>query len=400
MAILVVQGNLNHCATAQDLLMQSMAQWGIQFAVVAEPYYVPPRSDWAGDLDGLVAIIVRTAAACPPLAGVVRGRGYVAATIGEIVVVGGYFSPNRRLADFEGWIEEVGTVVARSRPRPVLVLGDFNAKAVAWGSPSTCARGEALEEWAIEKGLVVLNRGSVHTCVRQQGGSIVDVTFASPELARRVRDWRVVTGVETLSDHRYIRFNVSARNPDPPSRESPVGDCPRWALQKLNREAFREALIVATWASGPEVNPPDVNVEQEAENLRSLVTDICDAAMPRRGRFQPFRKVGKLLERIIVDRLVQHLSTTGPDLADNQFAFSIASKKKKNDLGVKLYRLIMSEILRLWARSSNSATLPITFERYYVFIKEKIAHNQTPKLKGRYTIHGVQCTSELRNNIM
>ncbi|KAJ0169562.1 hypothetical protein K1T71_014747 [Dendrolimus kikuchii] len=321
MAILVVQGNLNHCATAQDLLVQSMAQWGIQLAVVAEPYYVPPRSDWAGDLDGLVAIIVRTAAACPPLAGVVRGRGYVAATIGEIVVVGGYFSPNRRLADFEGWIEEVGTVVARSRPRPVLVLGDFNAKSVSWGSPNTCARGEALEEWAIEKGLVVLNRGSVHTCVRQQGGSIVDVTFASPELARRVRDWRVVTGVETLSDHRYIRFSVSARNPDPPSRESPVGDCPRWALQKLNREVFREALIVATWASGSEVNPPDVNVEQEAENLRSLVTGVCDAAMPRRGRFQPFRKVGKLFERIIVDRLVQHLSTTGPDLADNQFGF-------------------------------------------------------------------------------
>ncbi|KAJ0175856.1 hypothetical protein K1T71_009015 [Dendrolimus kikuchii] len=284
-------GNLNHCAAAQDLLVQSLAQWGIQLAVVAEPYYVPPRSDWAGDLDGSVAIIVRTAAACPPLADVVKGRGYVAATIGEIVVLGGYFSPNRRLADFEGWIEEVGTVVARSRPRPVLVLGDLNAKSVAWGSPRTCARGEALEEWVIEKGLVVLNRGSVHTCVRQQGGSIVDVSFASPELARRVQDWRVVTGVETLSDHRYIRFSVSARNPDPPSREPPVGDCPRWALKKLNREAFKEALIVATWASGPEVNPPDVNVEQEAENLRSLVTGVCDAAMPRRGRFRPFRKV-------------------------------------------------------------------------------------------------------------
>ncbi|KAJ0172319.1 hypothetical protein K1T71_012292 [Dendrolimus kikuchii] len=282
MALLVVQGNLNHCAAAQDLLVQSLAQWGIQLAVVAEPYYVPPRSDWAGDLDGSVAIIVRTAAACPPLADVVRGRGYVAATIGEIVVLGGYFSPNRRLADFEGWIEEVGTVVARSRPRPVLVLGDLNAKSVAWGSPSTCARGEALEEWVIEKGLVVLNRGSVHTCVRQQGGSIADVSFASPELARRVRDWRVVTGVETLSDHRYIRFSVSARNPDPPSREPPVGDCPRWALKKLDREVFKEALIVATWASGPDANPPDVNVEQEADNLRSLVTGVCDAAMPRR----------------------------------------------------------------------------------------------------------------------
>ncbi|KAJ0182129.1 hypothetical protein K1T71_002851 [Dendrolimus kikuchii] len=188
---------------------------------------------------------------------------------------------------------EVGTVVARSRPRPVLVLGDFNAKSVAWGSPSTCARGESLEEWAIEQGLVVLNRGSEYTCVRQRGGSIVDITFASPELARRVRDWRVVTGVETLSDHRYIRFSVSARQPDSPSREPPVGDCPRWALQKLNREAFKEALIVATWASGREVDPPDLNlnVEQEAEILRSLITGVCDAAMPRRGRFRPSRKV-------------------------------------------------------------------------------------------------------------
>ncbi|KAJ0177461.1 hypothetical protein K1T71_007470 [Dendrolimus kikuchii] len=324
MAILVVQGNLNHCATAQDLLVQSMAQWGIQLAVVAEPYYVPPRSDWAGDLDGSVAIIVRTAAACPPLAGVVKGQGYVAATIGEMVVLGGYFSPNRRLADFEGWIEEVGTVVARSRPRPVLVLGDFNAKSVAWGSPRTCARGEALEEWAIEKGLVVLNRGSVHTCVRQQGGSIVDVTFASPELARRVRDWRVVTGVETLSDHRYIRFSVSARNPNPPSRESPVGDCPRWALQKLNRELFREALIVAAWASGSEMNPPDVNVEQEADNLRSLVTGVCDAAMPRRGRFQPFRKkiiyIYFLRHQIAV--LIGFIAPEGHKVYENSFAKS------------------------------------------------------------------------------
>ncbi|KAJ0180008.1 hypothetical protein K1T71_004599 [Dendrolimus kikuchii] len=158
-----------------------------------------------------------------------------------------YFSPNRRLVDFEGWLEDVGTVVARNRSRPVLVLGDFNAKSTAWGSPSTCARGETLEEWAITQGLVILNRGSVHTCVRQQGGSIVDLTFATPALARRVRDWRVLERVETLSDHRYIRFSVSTRNSEPPSLEPPVGDCPRWALRKLDRELFREALIVATW---------------------------------------------------------------------------------------------------------------------------------------------------------
>ncbi|KAJ0175603.1 hypothetical protein K1T71_008762 [Dendrolimus kikuchii] len=132
-----------------------------------------------------------------------------------MTIIGCYFSPNRRLVDFEGWLDEVGTVVARNRSCPVLVLGDFNAKSTAWGSPGTCARGESLEKWAITQGLVVLNRGSVNTCVRQQGGSIVDLTFASPALARGVRNWRVLERLETLSDHRYIRFSVSARSLDP-----------------------------------------------------------------------------------------------------------------------------------------------------------------------------------------
>ncbi|KAJ0169191.1 hypothetical protein K1T71_015318 [Dendrolimus kikuchii] len=339
--------------------------------------FLKRRDDWAGDLDGSVIIIVRTAAACPPLTDIVRGSGYVVATIGEVVVIATYFSPNRRLVDFESWLYEVGTVVARNHSRPVLVLGDFNAKSTAWGSPRTCARGEALEQWAITKGLVIMNRGSVHTCVRQHGGSIVDLTFASPALARRVRDWRVLERVETLSDHRYIRFSVSTRSSEPPSLEAPVGECPRWALRKLDREVFREALIVATSSSEPDVEP--LQVEQEAEDLRSLVTGICDAAMPRGGRFRPSRQVywwcptlealrraaclaqgrfparwrtgklvllrkegrpadspsayrpivlldevGKLFERIIADRLVQHLTSTGPDLADNQFGFRLA----------------------------------------------------------------------------
>ncbi|KAJ0176711.1 hypothetical protein K1T71_007890 [Dendrolimus kikuchii] len=63
---------------------------------------------------------------------IVRDCGYVAAEIGEMTVIGCYFSPNRRLVDFEGWLDEVGAV------------------------------------------------------------SIVDLTFASPALAHRVRDWRVL----------------------------------------------------------------------------------------------------------------------------------------------------------------------------------------------------------------
>ncbi|KAJ0169641.1 hypothetical protein K1T71_014826 [Dendrolimus kikuchii] len=208
----------------------------------------------------------------------------------EAAVVGGYCSPNRSLADFETWLVDAGRIAAQSRSLPVVMLGDFNAKSTAWGSPATDQRGEALEEWAIQSQLVVLNRGSVHKCVRMRGGSIVDLTLASPAIARRVANWRVLEGVKTLSDHRYIRFSVSPRNPDPRAEElPPTENYPRWVLKRLDREVFREALIVHTWESGPDsAELPGPNAE--AESLRSLLTSLCDAAMPRAGPFRPARQ--------------------------------------------------------------------------------------------------------------
>ncbi|KAA5776705.1 hypothetical protein F3H09_33045, partial [Pseudomonas aeruginosa] len=173
----VLQGNLNHSARAQDLLFQSMVEGLTHLAVVAEPYRVLTGPDWAADLDGRVAIIRRGCVGAPPEFAVVeRGRSFVAVLWAEMIVVGVYFSPNRTLAEFEGLLLELGRVIGRSHSRRILVLGDLNAKSLAWGSSRTCPRGRAVEEWLVESGLVVLNRGTEFTCVRRLGGSVVDVT--------------------------------------------------------------------------------------------------------------------------------------------------------------------------------------------------------------------------------
>ncbi|KLV34219.1 hypothetical protein AB894_15215 [Piscirickettsia salmonis] len=272
----LLQANINHCAAAQDLLLQSMAQWSINVAVVSEPYFVPPRDHWVADLDGSVTIISSAAAGTPTLESAQRGRGCVAARFGEIAVVGVYFSPNRTLVEFHNSLRELVDVVVGFRSLPVLVLGDFNAKNLAWGSRLTDVRGRMVEDWALETGLVVLNRGSVPTCVRMQGESVVDISFASPALSPRVVDWRVMEEVETFSDHRYIRFNVSAESADPPVRQAPCG--PRWALRQLDRELFLEAAIVQAW-----VIPPDrpADIDEEARWLQDAMSRICDVAMPR-----------------------------------------------------------------------------------------------------------------------
>ncbi|XP_075990257.1 uncharacterized protein LOC142985901 [Anticarsia gemmatalis] len=237
--IRLLQANLNHCAAAQDLLLQSMAQWLIHVAVVSEPYMVPARDNWVGDLTGTAALVSR--------------------------------------------------LVRWAHPSPVLVAGDFNAKSVAWGSPATNARGQALEEWAVSLGLVLTNRGSVNTCVRQQGSSIVDLTFTSATLARRVQDWSVLEEVETASDHRYIRYRIqpSPAAPNSPGR-APGGAGPRWVLGRLDRELLVEAVLVQSWSPAPE---GPVDVEVEAEWLVDAMSRVCDASMPRARPCLPRRQV-------------------------------------------------------------------------------------------------------------
>lgn len=78
--------------------------------------------------------------------GVRRGQRCIAARFGEIVVVRvGLLLPEPQLAEFVNSLTELGVVVVGYRFLPVLLLEDFNAKNVAWGSRYTDTRGKMVE---------------------------------------------------------------------------------------------------------------------------------------------------------------------------------------------------------------------------------------------------------------
>jgi len=87
-------------------------------------------------------------------------------------------------------LDEIGALVRGLRPARAIVTGDFNAKARTWGSPAANPRGHHVLGWAAETGLVIINdtQRPVDTCVRQNGGSIVDITLATPLAAREIRE--------------------------------------------------------------------------------------------------------------------------------------------------------------------------------------------------------------------
>ena len=285
-----LQANVNHSSGAQDLLVQSIAEWSVDIAVVCEPYLVPDNTNWIGDLDGSVTVVSGDNNG-PTLTPLERGSGYVVAGWSNYVIVGVYFSPNRSLAEFETFLDSVRAAICRQSQGKTLVLGDFNAKARAWGNPTSNSKGEAVQVWAVLSGLSLLNIGSAFTCVRHNGGSVVDLTFATPAVARNVTNWRVEKEVETLSDHRYIRFEVSTQPVVVSRPVNPIRRCPRWALSRLNAEMVKEASIVANWCYQGTMEGTDFNVNESAGRICDIMTAVCDAAMPRARRGPVRRQV-------------------------------------------------------------------------------------------------------------
>ncbi|XP_037299090.1 uncharacterized protein LOC119190723 [Manduca sexta] len=136
--------------------------------------------------------------------------------------------------------------------------------------------------------------GSEDTCVRHNGGSVVDITFATPDLARRVQGWRVLVEEETLSDHRYIRFSVSTPRTNQPSNSGSLTSRrwggQRWAVTRLNREAVKEAALVQAWFPVP-AGP--VRVEEEAEWFGGNVANLRRGHAP--GPMPPSEATGVLV---------------------------------------------------------------------------------------------------------
>jgi len=166
------------------------------------------------------------------------GTGFVVAKWGDIVVVRVYIPPGRGRTFFENRLDLIGGAIREHAPSSIIVAGDFNAHSRAWGSRRTDLRGGILEGWAASLGLHLLNEGTASTCVRPQGESVVDLTWATAPAAARVVKWQVV-GELTDTDHRYIEVVLGSSPAQTARRRLPRPR--RWVLRKLDEDRFLHA---------------------------------------------------------------------------------------------------------------------------------------------------------------
>ncbi|XP_025157708.1 uncharacterized protein LOC112589298 [Harpegnathos saltator] len=248
--------------------------------IAAEPHHVPKNRRWFGDELGSVAIVWKASSCSPPAEYLDRGRGFVVARWGAIIVVGVYLPPTKSLdfPSFKSRLRDMGRAVRRYLPGPVIIAGDFNAKSETWGSRDGDRRGEEVEDWAAGLDLHLLNEGRESTFVGSRGESIIDLTWASPAALKRVRSWRVADELEALSDHLLIEMELSVTPEGLRSRQPRMQPRPgRWSLNKLDREALDISLEAATWPRQEEGR----DLDSEVMAIMEVIAHACDEAMPR-----------------------------------------------------------------------------------------------------------------------
>ncbi|KAI8122657.1 Retrovirus-related Pol polyprotein from type-1 retrotransposable element R1 2 [Lucilia cuprina] len=186
-------------------------------------------------------------------------EGFVRAKIGGIYIYSCYAPPSASIEQFEQMLNRLKRDAETHNPK--IVAGNFNAWSTEWGSRSTNNRGRILLETFSSDDLTLVNKGDANTFRARGLGSIVDLTFASSSMARRI-DWKSIIFTIEESNTKY-----SAKNTAHTSFRG-------WASNKLDEESFKVSITSSLTLEG--------TATEMASQLMSKLREECDISMPRR----------------------------------------------------------------------------------------------------------------------
>ena len=165
--------------------------------------------------------------------------------------------------------------IYRQLPQPCLLLGDFNAYNVLWGSAVTDTRGRAVEQFIEDTGLVVLNDGTP-TRIGYHSESAIDLSFCSPRLSPELQ-WSILNSPGD-SDHCPVIIECLDRLDASDVTAS-------WNIKKANWDLFFSS---AAWQHLPDPLPNDNAII--LEDLYARFDLACTEAIPRHERHKFYPK--------------------------------------------------------------------------------------------------------------
>lgn len=152
------------------------------------------------------------------------GDNYTYVVINDVTIINCYISPNKNLDEFKTAVTEIENRISINSniSKKFLIAGDLNAKSTVWGGKRTDSRGNHIIDTMCENNMVVVNNvASVPTFQGPRGDSYIDITVCSVALIKQVSKWQVLDE-ESLSDHKYITYQVEEDTKSKGKLECPV----------------------------------------------------------------------------------------------------------------------------------------------------------------------------------
>lgn len=158
------------------------------------------------------------------------------------------YVPPRNCENFENKLQDL----LNELEPPFLLLGDFNAHNMAWGSPQNDKRGNIIAQMAEDKDLIILNDGS-NTFSRGVAESAIDLSICSSGVARNI-SWRRADDTSG-SDHYPIFILGNDALPETTRRK-------KWLFDSADWESY-ESNLLALFDQDPQYS-----IQQIAELMR------------------------------------------------------------------------------------------------------------------------------------
>lgn len=118
----------------------------------------------------------------------------------RMMTIASVYVPPRNNQELEDLFQCIKTL-----PKPMVVMGDFNAHHVNWGNANSDRRGNLLQDFCLNNGLNIINDGSA----THLSGTTIDLTLVSPEIAPDI-GFNILPSVLS-SDHYPITLTVAVQ---------------------------------------------------------------------------------------------------------------------------------------------------------------------------------------------
>jgi hypothetical protein len=165
-----------------------------------------------------------------------------------------------------------------------IICEDFNAHHQWWNSKITSSiRANVLIEWLNKFNCELINISDEFTFTRENSNSVIDLIFATLDLASKITNWSINDDARIDSNHEVIEFSINVENIETVNNSMTK----KFNTQKANWNKFNQYFKdnhsnIKNRMTRLLINSNSKNLNEDAKLLRNVINEASNQSIAKR----------------------------------------------------------------------------------------------------------------------